>query len=143
MKELKDGGTRKTYSTGAQKEDDSKTEGKGAYHLLPVHPIRKVAEIYRKGAAKYSPNNWRLGIPLSRFLDSAKRHLDQFHEGWDDEDHLHQCIWNLFGLSHTIEQIERGNLPASLNDLPSDPIPGIKFRDVGPGYDLADEDKGK
>ena len=119
MAELKDGGTRKTYSTGAQKEDDSKTEGKGAYHLLPTIPIRKVAEIYRKGAVKYAERNWEKGIPLHRFLDSAKRHLDQFTEGMEDEDHLHQAIWNMFGLSWTMEMIERNRLPAELNDLPS------------------------
>ena len=142
MTDLKDGGTRKTYGIGAQKEDDSKTEGKGAYHLLPTHPIRRVAEIYRKGAMKYSARNWEKGIPLTRFLDSAKRHLDQFAEGMEDEDHLHQAIWNLFGLSHTIEQIKRGNLPTSLDDLPSYPIPGEKFREPGPGLDLPDEEKG-
>jgi hypothetical protein len=141
---LQDGGTRKTYSTGAQKEDSSKTEGKGAYHLLPFHPIRRVAEIYRKGAMKYSPYNWQKGIPLSRFLDSAKRHLDQFCEGLIDEDHLHQSIWNLFAISHTMEMIERGLLPKELNDLPSYGPPGDQnYRDPGPGFDLDNKEEVK
>lgn len=128
---LKDGGTRQTYGTGAQKEDSSKTLGKGAYHLLPRNPIHRVSEIYRKGAIKYDARNWEKGIPLSRMLDSAMRHLFQFADGQADEDHLHQCIWNLFGISETIERINRGILPASLQDLPSNPIPGQKFRQPG------------
>jgi len=124
MADLLDGGTRQTYSTGAQKEDASKTEGKGAYHLLPQSPLRKLAEIYRKGSIKYAARNWEKGIPLSRFLDSAERHLSQFHEGMENEDHLHQAIWCLVGLSWTAEQIKRGLLPEELDDLPSDGIDG-------------------
>lgn len=140
---IKDGGSRLEYATGALKEDPSKTEGKGAYHLLSPSSIRRIAEVYRKGAKKYSSRNWEAGIPLSRFLDSAKRHLDQFHEGYEDEDHLAQATWNLLCLSHTLEMINRGLLPASLNDLPSYPIPGIQFRAPGPGLNLPDEEKGK
>ena len=72
------------------------------------------------------------GIPLSRFLDSAKRHLDQFVEGQEDEDHLHQCLWHLMGLSHTQEMIRRGILPEELNDLPSMGIDGEEI-EVYPG----------
>lgn len=133
MLNLQDGGTRKTYSTGAQKEDDSKTEGKGAYHLLPQYPIRRVAEIYRLGAQKYSPFNWMKGLPLSRLLDSAMRHTAQFAEGMEDEDHLHMAIWNLMGLSWTLEQIKRGKLPEELNDLWSEAEPGEAI-EVRPGY---------
>lgn len=117
--DLRDGGTRQTYSTGAQKEDSGKTEGKGRYDLLPVTAIRRIAEIYRKGAIKYADRNWEKGIPLSRFLDSAKRHLDQYQEGMQDEDHLAQAAWNLLGLLHTEEMIDRGILPEELDDLPN------------------------
>jgi hypothetical protein len=63
--------------------------------------------------------NWEQGIPLSRYLDSAKRHLDQYQEGMLDEDHLAQAAWNLLGLLHTEEMIRRGILPRDLSDLPS------------------------
>lgn len=115
--QLKDSGSRQTYDTGAQKEDQNQ-EGKGRYDLLPVTAIRRVAEVYRKGAKKYADRNWERGIPLSRFLDSAKRHLDQFQEGMQDEDHLAQATWNLLGLLHTEEMIKRGLLPIELDDLP-------------------------
>ena len=57
-------------------------------------------------------------MPLSRFIDSAKRHLEQFIEGWRDEDHLGQALWNLHSAVHTEEMIHRGLLPDELDDLP-------------------------
>ena len=151
---LKDGGTRKAGATGAQKEDKATREGIGAYHLLPQVPIKKVAEIYRKGAIKYAARNWEKGIALSNLLDSAERHLAQFHEGMEDEDHLHQAIWNLMAISHTMEMINRGLLSPTLNDLPSYGKNGIsvevtpgnfcdKWREPGLGLDLPDSEKGK
>jgi hypothetical protein len=117
--DLKDGGTRVTYDTGAQKEDSSQTEGKGRYDLLPPTALRRIAEIYRKGAIKYADRNWEKGIPLHRFLDSAMRHLSQYQEGMQDEDHLAQAGWNILALLHTEEMINRGILPRELNDLSS------------------------
>lgn len=115
---VKDGGSRKTYSTGAQKEDQGETLEKGRFDLLPPQPIMELAKIYSVGACKYSSRNWQLGIPLSRFLDSAMRHLFQFIEGREDENHLHQCLWNIVGLSYTQDMIRKGLLPEELNDLP-------------------------
>ena len=142
--QLKDGGTRKTYNTGAQKEDDSKTEGKGAYHLLPVLAIREVAEIFRKGAIKYDAWNWQKGIPLSRFMDSMKRHADQEWEGLVDENHKAQAAWNALCYIQTLIMIERGLLPPTLDDRPAYGAPGDpNYRPPGPGFGLPDEDKGK
>lgn len=133
--ELKDSGTRKRYSTGAMKDKtDEGMKGKGAYHLVPPWVIRQVAEIYRKGSIKYHERNWEMGLPLCDFLDSAERHLGQFHEGMIDEDHLHQAIWNLIGLSQTMHMIKIGRLSEDLNDLPSYGPPGDpNYRPVGPG----------
>jgi len=130
--ELKDSGERHTFPTGAVREAAQGIEGKGAYYLLPQHPLRRVAEIYRKGALKYQKRNWERGLPLSSFVDSGFRHFQQFLEGMEDEDHLHQAIWNLMGLSHTMEMIRRGLLPEELNDLPSYGINGTEI-EVRPG----------
>jgi hypothetical protein len=142
---LKDGGTRTTYGNGAMKEDSSKTAGKGAFHLLPFLPVLRTSEIWRKGAVKYLPRNWEKGIPLSRFSDSGLRHGTQATlAGKIDEDHIHQCIWNFMALSWTIDQINRGNLPATLNDLPSIGGPGdSNYRKPGPAIELKEEQKGK
>lgn len=58
-------------------------------------------------------------MPLSRFLDSAIRHLYKHLEGHRDEDHLAAAMWNLHGMIHTEEMVGRGLLPAELNDLPN------------------------
>jgi hypothetical protein len=140
---LADSGERMVMSTGARKE--APQEGKGAYHLVPTTPIRKVAEIYRKGAIKYTKKdatgkvietgdrNWEKGVPLSVCVDSAKRHFDQFVEGMEDEDHLHQAIWWLFAISHNMEMIKRGLLPPTLDDLPSYGEDGVEI-EVRPGF---------
>ncbi len=114
--ELKDSGKRQEYETGARRDT---TDGKGRYDLLQVLALRRVAVVLQRGAEKYSPRNWEKGIPLSRFVDSALRHLMQYLEGRRDEDHAAQAAWNILGLIHTEEVIERGLLPASLNDLPN------------------------
>ena len=141
---LKDGGTRKTYGSGAQKEDSSKTDGKGAFHLLPYFPILRTAEIWRRGAIKYAARNWEKGIALSRFVDSGLRHLGQCGlEGKIDEDHLHQGLWNFMALSWTIDRINRGLLPATLNDLPGAGKKGQPgYRADGPAINLKEEQKG-
>lgn len=47
-------------------------------------------------------------------------------------------------LSWTIDQINRGNLPATLNDLPSIGGPGdSNYRKPGPAIELKEEQKGK
>jgi hypothetical protein len=141
---LKDGGTRQTYGSGAQKEDSSQTEGKGAFHLLPFLPILRSAEIWRKGAVKYASRNWEKGIALSRFVDSGLRHLMQYClAGKIDEDHLHQGLWNFMALSWTIDRINRGLLPATLNDLPGAGIKGQPgYRQDGPAIHLKEDEKG-
>lgn len=113
---LKDSGERQKFATGAQRDTQ---DGKGRYDLLSPIVNKRLAIIMEKGAKKYDDRNWEKGIPLSRFIDSAKRHLDQFIEGYKDEDHLGQAIWNLAGLMHTQEMIKRGLLTESLNDLPN------------------------
>lgn len=140
---LSDSGERRQFSTGARKE--APQEGKGAYHLIPVVPVRRLAEIYRKGAMKYnkydengelvSPGdrNWEKGINLSTCVDSARRHLDQFIEGMEDEDHLMQSCWWLFAICHFQEMIKRGLLPEELDDLPSYGIDGKEI-EVRPGF---------
>jgi len=62
--------------------------------------------------------NWEKGLPLSRFIDSAFRHLAQFMEGNREEDHLAAILWNISGYVWTEEQIRLGKLPATLNDTP-------------------------
>ena len=113
---LKDSGQRETFATGSVR--DIRTN-KGRYDLLPAHAIYRLARVYQKGAAKYGDDNWRKGQPVRRTLDSALRHLFEFMEGYRDEDHLAQAMWNLAAAIETLEGVRRGALPKELDDLPS------------------------
>lgn len=112
----KDSGHRRKAPTGAQRD---RAVGKGRYDLISPIVTRRVAQLYERGALKYTARNWERGMPLSWFLDSAKRHLDEFHEGMVDEDHLAAVIFNVSGLIHTQEMIKRGIISKKLDDLPN------------------------
>ena len=71
-----------------------------------------------KGAKKYSARNWEKGMPLSRFADSAMRHLLKYIAGYDDEPHLDAAIWNVLCLAEGRERIRQGLWPAEYDDLP-------------------------
>jgi hypothetical protein len=70
------------------------------------------------GAAKYAERNWERGMPFSRCVASLKRHLMKYQQGKRDEDHLAAIMFNAMALIHYEEMIERGLLPADLNDMP-------------------------
>ena len=70
------------------------------------------------GAAKYAERNWENGMPFSRCVASLKRHLMKYQQGKRDEDHLAAIMFNAMALIHYEEMIERGLLPAELNDMP-------------------------
>lgn len=112
---IKDSGQRSHFSTGAQRDCQT---GKGRMDLLPFRALIEVAKVYEEGAKKYDDNNWRKGIPLSRYVDSGMRHMAKWMIGWRDEPHLAQACWNFLSLIETIHMIEEGLLPAELNDLP-------------------------
>lgn len=112
---VKDSGKRQGFKSGAVRDIQI---GKGRYDLLPTRAIRRLAEHYENGAVKYGDRNWEKGIPLSRMLDSAIRHLFQALEGKTDEDHLIACAWNVLGAVEIQERIEEGLLPKKLDNLP-------------------------
>jgi len=70
------------------------------------------------GAKKYAERNWENGMPFSRCVASLKRHLMKYQQGLKDEDHLAAIMFNAMALIHYEEMIERGMLPAELNDMP-------------------------
>jgi hypothetical protein len=94
---LADSGRREVFESGAIR--DVRT-GKGRFDLMSPFALRRLAAIYEKGAVKYAPRNWEAGIPVSRCLDSALRHLIQYLAGENTEDHLAQAAWNLFAAMH-------------------------------------------
>lgn len=59
--------------------------------------ILEVAKHYEDGARKYGDNNWRKGIPVSRYIDSGIRHLLKYYRGDNDEPHDRAFVWNMLG----------------------------------------------
>ncbi len=108
--QLKDSGEREKFDTGAVR--DIRT-GKGRYDLITPIAMRRLAAVYERGAGKYEARNWEKGIPMSRCLDSALRHIYNYLEGQRDEDHLAQAAWNLFAAIHFEEA------RPELNDIPT------------------------
>lgn len=138
----KDSGERVEFVTGSRRDVD---DDKGRFDLLPPLCIRRVAQLYQRGSAKYGDNNWRLGQPMSRALSSMLRHAFQFAEGERSEDHLAAVVWNAFTLMYTEEMIKRGQLPAELNDIwhELDRQPDVSSHDWYAKYCLAERERAK
>jgi len=113
---VKDSGKRQEFNTGSKRDT---CDNKPAYVLMSPIALDRLGMHFRNGAVKYGERNWELGQPISRYLDSALRHIMNYLEGKRDEDHLAAGMWNLHCAIHTEEMIDRGNLSKELNDLPN------------------------
>ena len=113
--QTKDSGKRQEFKTGAVRDIQ---DSKGRFDLVSPLALKRLADLYQRGCAKYGERNYEKGIPLCRIIDSAMRHLNMYLAGDRSEDHLSALAWNAFALIHTEEQIARGNLSVELMDLP-------------------------
>jgi Domain of unknown function (DUF5664) len=118
MNKIKDSGQRRTFSTGSVRDC---AQGKGRFDLLPAWALEEVAKHFEAGADKYGERNWEKGQPLSKFLDSALRHLAKVLRGDTDEPHDRAAAWNVLCFLDTKRRIELGILPKELDDLPKQP----------------------
>ena len=114
---LPDSGKRHDFDSGAVRDI---RDGKGRYDLITPHGLKRLAKHYEAGAAKYDDRNWEKGMPVSRCFDSAVRHLYQWLEGSQEEDHLAAAAWNIFAIMHY-----EATLP-ELMDIPTRPVSGDK-----------------
>jgi hypothetical protein len=116
ISDLKDSGTRQSFTSGAVRDAQG---GKGRYDLIPPTPIFLLARVYEMGAAKYASRNWEKGMPIEKFVDCAKRHLEKYQMGLRDEPHLSQALWNIVGALWMAVMIHLGLRDKSFNDLPN------------------------
>lgn len=112
---IDDGGERISYGDGMAIREP--TTGKGRYDLISPFATRRLAEWYDLGSKKYEPRNWEKGMPFSRYVDSAKRHIDKFIMGMNDEDHLAAAAWNIFAIMHhqELKQYHLDDMPHYLD----------------------------
>lgn len=94
--ETKDSGARVEYESGMIRDA---VAGKPRYDLIPLELLKRLAELYARGAEKYGDSNWQLASSpeeLQRFKGSAFRHFVQWLAGETDEDHGIAAVWNIF-----------------------------------------------
>lgn len=105
-----DSGKRQEFYSGAIREPAT---NKGRFDLISPFAEARIAEWYELGAKKYADRNWEKGLPFSRYVDSAKRHINRFLQGEDAEDNLAAACWNLMAIMHHQEckQNELDDLP--------------------------------
>ena len=80
------------FSSGAQRD---KCDGKLRMSLIPQLELNRIMKRYLDGAEKYGHNNWKKGMPLSVYFDSAQRHLQAWWQNDQDEDHAAAVVWNI------------------------------------------------
>ena len=75
-----------------------------------AHMMLEVAKQYDAGAKKYGKNNWQLGMPVERYLDSGLRHYLKSIRGDKDEAHYRGFVWNLLSAMWTCENMPEFNI---------------------------------
>lgn len=65
--------------------------------------LLEVSKHFEEGAKKYGENNWKKGIPLHCYIDSAVRHYLKHLRGDTDEPHDRAFVWNLLCAVWTFE----------------------------------------
>ena len=61
----------------------------------PETMFLEVAKHFEEGCKKYGEDNWRKGIPVKCYIDSAVRHYLKFLRGDKDEPHDRAFVWNI------------------------------------------------
>lgn len=80
------------FKTGAHRDTD---EGKPRMSLVPTDELQRVAKHFTTGGKKYGDNNWKKGMPVTVYYDSAQRHLMKWWMRDKSEDHLAAACWNI------------------------------------------------
>jgi hypothetical protein len=70
--------------------------------------LLEVAKQFEDGAKKYGDDNWRKGIPVHCYIDSAIRHYLKYLRGDQDEPHARAFCWNILCCIWTVKHIENG-----------------------------------
>jgi hypothetical protein len=80
-------------------------KGKNQLALMSVPALWEIGLVYTMGAQKYADRNWEKGMPYTKTMDAALRHIFKWLAGHrNDEEsglhHLAHAAWNLIALLH-------------------------------------------
>lgn len=119
----KDSGQRVEFPSGFRRDVQ---EGKPRYDLIPPEMLKRLAELYARGAEKYGDNNWREADPgskveMARFQASAFRHFMQWMNGEMDEDHASAIVFNVWAWEWVSNHSDKASLQRWLDSLPEEP----------------------
>lgn len=120
--DIKDSGSRQTFSTGMQRDNGEKTLRPD---LIWLPGLIRLAQHYGKGALKYAERNWEKAKTIEeqlRFQASAFRHFIQWMRGDRDEDHMSAVIFNMFGYEYVRERLNNESQTVVDRDIKSDPL---------------------
>lgn len=105
-------------------KEDMKTFASGAkrsnlvprYDLIPAEGLRRLAERYTLGAAKYGEYNWQKGLLDKEYVDQFKCHLiEHFYkyitEGCSKDDNLAAVAWGAFALMEAEKKAKEFEVP--------------------------------
>lgn len=87
---------KKIYNSGVSRSSGEKVN----YNLIPYFILKRLAELYTRGAKIHGKRNWEQASTkedLERFEESALRHMYQWLEGDKSEDHAVAVMFNLAG----------------------------------------------
>jgi len=103
--DTKDSGKRQVYASGLHRDSGEKPLYTEVYYPL----VKRHAELMMRGAVKYDRGNWKkacTGEDLQRFQDSLLRHVQQYLQGDNDEDHLAAVLFNAYGCAMIEDKLE-------------------------------------
>lgn len=79
--------------------------GKGLFSPMPMNALLRIAKRYEYGALKYGKSEaFKDGLPVKDCFDSAMRHLIQYMNGDNSEDHLAAVCWNAMAMMYMEEE---------------------------------------
>lgn len=92
-------GNKKEYGNGFVRDTD---DNKVRYDLIPRDMLKRLAELYTRGAKLYGDSNWTLaeGDNIECFKRSAFRHFIQWMDEDESEDHGSATVFNIFAYNH-------------------------------------------
>lgn len=83
-------GVKEVQKTGYQRDSQ---EDKTRYDLIPVEGLKRLADLYARGAKLYNEDNWKKGSSYKRIYASMLRHVYAWRQGDTSEDHLAAISW--------------------------------------------------
>jgi hypothetical protein len=84
-------------------------QGKLQWSLVDFDSLEGLVRVLEYGAAKYAPDNWKLGMPVTQVSESLMRHLFAFLRGEDVDPesgcrHLSHVMCNVMFLEYIMRE---------------------------------------